>query len=126
MKNDKELNWLKETKKLHFSTKTKLRHIACCFLGSCFKHRREKKFDELIETGSSKIEKMLDLRSIIKHERSLKSLLHLSLSKFERQMLRMQRSSRVLELSPKDGGGKTSDSDSSNDDKVSEMQLLTL
>ena len=72
------MNWFKETKPLKFHPSAKLKILAG-YLCSCIRKRRDVKLEKLLKQSEGKIEKMLDLRTIIEQQRSLATITRLLL-----------------------------------------------
>ena len=91
--------WFALTKRLKMDLRTKMKSI----LGltcSCLMTKKEKKLERILGQASAKIQNMLDLRSIVKHQRASETLLRLLLpDRRIRKMIQMQRSARVIEKS---------------------------
>ena len=74
------------------------------WLLSCFRKEQDKRLERILRKGSDKIEKMLDIRTIVKHQRTLETLKRLLVPKQTRKLIHMQRRTRVLEESTPESG----------------------
>ena len=81
--------------------KLKLVYWLCNF---CITSKREKRLAMQIEAGERKIEKALDIKTLIKHQRAFYSVLRLEYGPKIRKLLNFQRRQTVLEARqlPKD------------------------
>ena len=84
----KGIFWFDSTRKLEFKKVFKLKQILGWLL-TCFRKEHEKRLERILRKGSDKIEKMLDIRTIIKHQRALETLKRLLVPKQTRKLINM-------------------------------------
>ena len=80
---------------------TVLRYIFGCL-------RQKSRHKRILDKGRAKIERILDIQSIMRHQGALMTIQRLLLSKSERKLIGMQRRTRAIDLSMKDSSSEGS------------------
>ena len=60
------LTWFQATKRLQFSTRSKVQSLGS-WLCACLRRHRDQKLNRVIDKSTQKVAKMLDLRTLIEH-----------------------------------------------------------
>ena len=64
--------------------------------------------DRFVSEGYDDLSRSLDIRTIVRYQRSVRTLLRLLLSKPSRKLINFQRKMRVLEMNNQDGNSSSS------------------
>ena len=90
----------------------------------CSRFRKKSKLEKLIEKGEKRLDKQLDVRSLIMTQNLLMSMIKLFVkSKSNRKLMRIQWRHKVLETSKKSIGFKAAVKDSSFNDEKEDLTV---
>ena len=90
-----EVQWLKETQPIKTNCQERLCLSFCC--KPCQGNGKGERIKTLMGKGGQKVEKALDLKTIVKNHQKLQTLLRIQMTEKQRKLIALQRRTLVLE-----------------------------